>query len=235
MSATVATLAASQVNAQCTPIVMEEMMVPAVDPGIEIYVRNKRPADIAAFRPERTLLFVHGATYPAETAFDLKLDGLSWMEHIAARGYDVYLLDVRGYGKSTRPREMDDKPEANGPIVRGDTAVKDIGTVVDFVLARRNIPRVNLLGWSWGTTLMATYYDAEQRESRAPRALRAVMDSPDALAGADRPRPDACLPHGVARFRARPLDDRRPGGQEGGAHSARLVRCLGRCHLGHRP
>jgi len=35
--------------------------------------------------------------------------------------------------------------------------VKDIGTVVDFVLARRNIPRVNLLGWSWGTTLMATY------------------------------------------------------------------------------
>src|SRR5436309_9356387 len=148
---------AAATAATAPKLVTEEMMVPAADPGIEIYVRNKRPADMAGFRPERTLLFVHGATYPAETAFDLKLDGLSWMEYIAARGYDVYLLDVRGYGKSTRPKEMSEDPAKNPPIVRGDTAVKDIATVVDFVLARRNIPRVNLLGWSWGTTLMATY------------------------------------------------------------------------------
>ena len=85
---------------------MEEMMVPS-EPGIEIFVRNKRPADMTAFRPERTLLFVHGATYPAHTSFDLKLDGMSWMDYVAARGYDVYLLDIRGYGKSTRPKEMD--------------------------------------------------------------------------------------------------------------------------------
>ena len=52
---------------------------------------------------------------------------------------------------------MADKPEANAPIVTGETAVKDIGTAVDFILQRRNIPRLNLLGWSWGTTLMATY------------------------------------------------------------------------------
>ena len=103
------------------------------------------------------MLFVHGATYPSETAFDLKLDGMSWMEYIASRGYDVWLLDLRGYGKSTRPAEMAEKPEANAPIVRGETAVKDIGTAVDFILQRRNIPRLNLLGWSWGTTLMATY------------------------------------------------------------------------------
>jgi len=148
---------ATEALAQAPKITMEEMMVPASDPGIEIYVRNKRPADMNAFRPERTVLFVHGATYPASTAFDLSLGGTSWMEYIAGRGYDVYLLDLRGYGRSTRPKEMDGKPEANGPIVRGDTAVKDISTVVDFILKRRNIPRLNLLGWSWGTTLMATY------------------------------------------------------------------------------
>jgi len=143
--------------AQSPKIVMEEIMVPAADAGIEIYVRNKRPTDLTAFRPERTVLFVHRATYPAHTSFDLKLDGLSWMDYIAARGYDVYLLDLRGYGKSTRPKEMDEKPEANPPLVRGDTAVKDIGAVVDFILKRRNIPRLDLIGWSWGTTLMATY------------------------------------------------------------------------------
>jgi pimeloyl-ACP methyl ester carboxylesterase len=149
--------------AQSPQIVTEEMMVPA-DPGIEIYVRNKRPADMRAFRPERTLLYVHGATYPASTAFDLKLDGLSWMDYIAARGYDVYLLDLRGYGKSTRPKEMDQDPKANPPIVRGDTAVKDIGTAVDFILARRNIPRLNLMGWSWGTVTMATYTTQNPRK-----------------------------------------------------------------------
>src|SRR5580704_19156392 len=71
--------------AQSTDIVMEEMMVPAADPGIEIYVRNKRPADLTSFRPERTVVFVPRATYPAHTAFDLKLDDLSWMDYIAAR------------------------------------------------------------------------------------------------------------------------------------------------------
>src|ERR1700730_16136403 len=140
-----------------TRLVTEEMMVKSPDPGIEIYVRNKRPAQMTAFRPERTVLYVHGATYPASTAFDLQLGGMSWMDYIAARGYDVYLLDLRGYGKSTRPKEMSEKAEANAPIVRGDTAVQDIVAVVDFILQRRNIARLNLLGWSWGTTLMATY------------------------------------------------------------------------------
>jgi pimeloyl-ACP methyl ester carboxylesterase len=144
-------------RAQSQALITEEMMVKSPDPGIEIFVRNKRPAAMTSFRPERTVLFVHGATYPAHAAFDLKLGGQSWMDYIASRGYDVYLLDIRGYGKSTRPKEMAEDPKNNPPIVRGETAVKDIGTVVDFILARRNIPRLNLLGWSWGTTLMATY------------------------------------------------------------------------------
>lgn len=155
--------------AQSKPLVTEEAMVQASDPGIEIYVRNKRPADMATYRPERTVLFVHGATYPAETAFDLKLDGLSWMEYIASRGYDVWLVDVRGYGKSTRPPEMSDKAEANPPIVTGETAVKDIGTAVDYILQRRQISRLNLLGWSWGTTLMATY--TTQNPSKVERLV----------------------------------------------------------------
>jgi pimeloyl-ACP methyl ester carboxylesterase len=156
LAAAIATVLATPVSAQSPRIVMEEMRVPS-EPGVEIYVRDKRPADMTVFRPERALLFVHGATYPAHTSFDLKLDGVSWMEYIAARGYDVYLLDIRGYGKSTRPKEMNDKPEANPPIVRGVTAVKDISAAVDFILKRRGIPRLTLMGWSWGTTLMATY------------------------------------------------------------------------------
>ena len=91
------------------------------------------------------------------------------MEYIAARGYDVYLLDLRGYGNSSRPKEMAEPPSANKPIVRGVTAVKDIGTIVDFILARRGISRLMLIGWSWGSTTMATY--TTQNASKVERLV----------------------------------------------------------------
>src|SRR5215510_1826042 len=138
-------------------LVMEEFMVPAVDSGISLYVRNKHPQGVSKFPAERILLYVHGATYPSETAFDLRLNGLSWMEYIARHGYDVYLVDLRGYGKSTRPAEMDRPAADNEPIVRTEIAVKDVGAAVDFILTRRSVSKINLLGWSWGTTIMGWY------------------------------------------------------------------------------
>jgi pimeloyl-ACP methyl ester carboxylesterase len=138
-------------------IVMEEFMVPAADPGISLYVRNKHPEGVSKFAPAKILLYVHGATYPAETAFDLQLNGLSWMDYIARRGYDVYLVDVRGYGKSTRPPEMDKPANQSAPIVRTETAVKDVGAAVDFIRKRRGVDKINLLGWSWGTNIMGWY------------------------------------------------------------------------------
>ena len=115
-------------------LVTEEFMVPAVDPGINLYVRNKHPEGVKKFNSDNILLFVHGSTYPAETAFDLKLAGVSWMEFIAQHGYDVYLVDIRGYGRSTRPPEMEQPADQNEPIVRTETAVKDVGAAVDFIL-----------------------------------------------------------------------------------------------------
>jgi pimeloyl-ACP methyl ester carboxylesterase len=150
-------LSANLCAANDPQLVTEEFMVPAADAGISLYVRNKHPQGVSNFSGEKIVLFVHGATYPSETAFDLKLNGLSWMDYIAQNGYDVYLVDVRGYGKSTRPPEMDRPAADNGPIVRTETAVKDVGTVVDFILKRRGVSKINLLGWSWGTSIMGWY------------------------------------------------------------------------------
>ena len=86
-------------------------MVPSGDVGIDLYVRNKYQQGAKAFANEKILLYVHGSTYPAETAFDLQLNGMSWMDYIASHGYDVYLVDLRGYGKSTRPPEMSQPAE----------------------------------------------------------------------------------------------------------------------------
>jgi pimeloyl-ACP methyl ester carboxylesterase len=142
-------------------LVTEEAMVPSPQPGLQIYVRNKHPADLAQYRPERTVLFVHGATYPASSAFDLELDGLSWMEFIAARGFDVYLLDLPGYGRSTRPAALDQPAEANPPLETTADAVRDYAAVADWVLARRHLERLDVMGWSWGTTI-AGGFAAEQ-------------------------------------------------------------------------
>ena len=128
-------------------LVVEEFMVPGADPGVQLYLRNKRPRDLAAFTPENIVLFVHGATYPAETAFDLRLDGLSWMDYIAARGYDVWLVDIRGYGKSSRPPEMDQPAAANKPVVNTQTAANDYAAAASFIRAKRAIPRLTALAW----------------------------------------------------------------------------------------
>jgi pimeloyl-ACP methyl ester carboxylesterase len=134
-------------------------MVPARDaPGIELFVRSKRPeGDAGPARPDRTVLFVHGSTFPAHTAFDLPLGGLSWMDYIASRGFDVWCMDIRGYGRSTRPPEMARPAAENPPIVRGETALADIAAVGAFIRQRRNLPRIVHMGWSWGTALMGRF------------------------------------------------------------------------------
>ena len=138
-------------------LLTESYTIPSGDAGIELYVRNKRPAGVTNFPAEKILLYVHGATYPSETAFDLPIEGASMMDLIAARGYDVYLVDIRGYGRSTRPAEMSAPPEANKPIVSTDTAVRDFATAVDHILKRRGVAKINLMGWSWGTAISGKY------------------------------------------------------------------------------
>lgn len=174
----------NSVRGRAAQLLTEHLMIDSDTPGIRLYLRNKRPKE---YRPsaERTLLYVHGATYPSETAFDLPLDGLSWMDYIAAHGWDVWLVDLRGYGRSTRPPEMEQPPEASSPIVTTDVAIRDVSTAVDFILQRRGVRNLSLLGWSWGTTLMGGYTAANNDKVRrlvlyAPVWLRTT---PSLIAG----------------------------------------------------
>ncbi len=119
-------------------------------PGLTLHVRNKRPLGIEHFAEDRVLVLVHGATYGVETGFDLEIGGFSWMDWMAARGFDVYAVDVRGYGQSTRPAQMDAPSKDNPPFAFTTDAIEDLAAAVDFVKARRNLDRVGVIGWSWG-------------------------------------------------------------------------------------
>jgi pimeloyl-ACP methyl ester carboxylesterase len=138
-------------------VTTETFMIPALDTGIELHVRNKHPTDEERFDPERIVLFVHGATFPSETGFDIDLPGGSWMDIAAQHGFDAYCMDVRGYGHSTRPTVMEQPPETNPPFADTREAVRDIAAAVDFIRQRRGVAKINLVGWSWGTTTTASY------------------------------------------------------------------------------
>ena len=156
----VAVLAGLSLSSAADPtprLVTEHFTIDAPDPGIKLYIRNKRPEAMTQFTAEKTLLFVHGATQPAEATFDLPLEGVSWMDYIASRGWDVYLVDVRGYGTSSRPPEMDQPAANNSPVATTDVAIRDVKSAIDFILQRRSVSKINLMGWSWGTVIMAAY------------------------------------------------------------------------------
>src|ERR1700687_4972158 len=165
-----------------------DTMIPSGDAGVQLFVRNKHPAGKQT-SPDKILLFVHGATYPAETAFDLPIEGVSMMDLIAARGYDVYLVDVRGYGRSTRPAEMSQPPEANKPIVSTKVAAHDLGAAVDFILRKRKGSRINVMGWSLGTSI-AGLYTSEHNDKVNRLVLYApqwIRNEPPAQAAANAP------------------------------------------------
>ena len=149
--------ASQRAAAKISEIVTEEFNVPGADPGITLYVRNKRLKSMDKFDRNNVILFVHGATYPAETGFDLRLDGVSWMDVLALAGNDVYMVDVRGYGKSTRPPEMEQPAAQNKPIVDTDMAARDYAAAADWVRKRRAIPTLVVIGHSWGTAITALY------------------------------------------------------------------------------
>jgi pimeloyl-ACP methyl ester carboxylesterase len=79
------------------------------------------------------------------------------MDSIAGARWDVYLIDVRGYGRSTPAPELAQEGAGQGAIVSTETKVHDVGSVVNFILKRRGARKVNLLGWSWGTIVTASY------------------------------------------------------------------------------
>src|SRR2546425_6739347 len=59
-------------------LVMEEFMVPAVDPGISLYVRNKHPQGEKKFPGRKNLLNGAGSTYPPSPALHPKLNRPPW-------------------------------------------------------------------------------------------------------------------------------------------------------------
>ena len=149
--------------------------VPAISgQDTEIYVREVTQAGTVLrgeLSADRVALFIHGAGTPAEVAFDVPYQDYSWMAYLARAGFDVFSMDMTGYGRSTRPAAMNDpcnlSKEQQAQFVPGLIAAPcppsyprqmttlasdwhDIDAVVDHIRALRHVEKVSLLAWSLG-------------------------------------------------------------------------------------
>ena len=140
----------------------------------KIYVREVVLASTAlrgGSAPVGVVLFVHGAGTPAEVTFDGPYKDYSWMAYLARAGFNVFSMDMTGYGRSTRPPAMNDPcnfskaqqvqfipslipapcgPSHPSPITTMDSDWNDIGAVVDHLRALRRVDKVSIVGWSQG-------------------------------------------------------------------------------------
>jgi pimeloyl-ACP methyl ester carboxylesterase len=165
--------------AQGSLVKRSDFYVPS-DPGTDVFVREVRaePAPGA----QAPVLLIHGARVPGIASFDLPVLGGSLAMDLALAGFRVYILDVRGYGKSTRSRGFDLPSNANPPLVRSPEAVRDIGAVVRDIRRRNHQRKVALLGWAAGGS-WAGYYASLHSDQLSHLIML------NTLFGADAPQP----------------------------------------------
>jgi pimeloyl-ACP methyl ester carboxylesterase len=149
------------------------------DPGISIFVRQVRST---ALQPGPPVLLIHGARVAGLASFDLPVAGGSLAADLAQAGFDVYVMDIRGYGKSPRPAGFAEPPDKNPPLVRSNEAVRDIDAVVREILKRSHGQRVALLGWAVGGNWAGYYASLHSDQLSAVVLLNTLF-------GADAPQP----------------------------------------------
>ena len=137
-----------------------------------LYVREVVRGNAAEAASSRgVVLFVHGAGTPAEVSFDPAPRDHSWMAYLAEAGYDVFSMDMTGYGRSTRPRPMADPcnfPSTSqpqfvpgriaapcaashpGPMTTMGSDWNDLDAVVERLRALRRVDQVSIVAWSQG-------------------------------------------------------------------------------------
>jgi pimeloyl-ACP methyl ester carboxylesterase len=74
---------------------------------VRLFLWEKQTADQAS--KKGTVLFVHGSSMASQPTFDLQVPGRpdsSVMDWFAARGYDTWCVDMEGYGRSDKNRDI---------------------------------------------------------------------------------------------------------------------------------
>jgi pimeloyl-ACP methyl ester carboxylesterase len=107
------------------------------------------------------VLFVHGSSMASQPTFDLSVPGRadsSVMDWFAQRGFDCWCVDMEGYGRSDKKRDVF-CDIANG--------ADDLEAATDYILRTRSASKVMVYGISSGALRAALF--AQHRPERVAR------------------------------------------------------------------
>ncbi len=108
-----------------------------------------------------TVLFVHGSSMASQPTFDLKVPGRphsSAMDYFVEKGFDTWCVDMEGYGRSDKKRDI------NFDIANG---VDDLVAATDYIAKTRGIKTFLVYGISSGALRAACF--AERSPERVSR------------------------------------------------------------------
>jgi pimeloyl-ACP methyl ester carboxylesterase len=105
------------------------------DTGMKLAVVAKMPA---AGRLGKAVLLVHGSGV-GWAYWNVPIRDYSIMDHLAKKGFDVYAVECRGYGKSTKP---------NGMEVNATNIARDLKSVLAEIGKKSGVRKVSLAGHS---------------------------------------------------------------------------------------
>ncbi|MEA2040821.1 MAG: alpha/beta fold hydrolase [Thermodesulfobacteriota bacterium] len=111
--------------------------------GPTIYVVRKAPSD---YKPIKVALLVPWVK-SGSTLYNLPIEGYNLMDYLVSKGFVTYAVDHRSYGKSTKTKGLD---------VNAENCAEDMKAVADFIEAKENVDKVNVVALSFGTVISLT-------------------------------------------------------------------------------
>jgi pimeloyl-ACP methyl ester carboxylesterase len=126
---------------------------------VRLFLWEKRAAE--GVGKAGTILFVHGSSMASQPTFDLQVEGRadsSAMDWFAARGFDTWCVDMEGYGRSDKARDI------NCDIANG---ADDLAAASDYILKRHATGPLMVYGISSGALRAALF--AQRHPDRVKR------------------------------------------------------------------
>ncbi len=130
------------------PKIEAEESLRSLPSGADLALHRRVLTPTPAGAREKVVLLLHPLGIPGAAAFDVK--GYSLMDYLADRGFDVWAVDLRGFGRSSGAPVVIGDNRQPAPTPRLEDALADAREAIDSVLSSTHARELALLGYGYG-------------------------------------------------------------------------------------